>query len=248
MATLMPTTAMVLAAGLGLRMRPLTLSTPKPLIKVGGRALIDRSLDTLAEAGIERAVVNVHHLGEQLIAHVAGRKAPEVIISDERAALLDSGGGVVKALAYLGDAFFLLNADSVWLDRPGVNLRALAANFDADAMDARLLLVPREDAVGFDGAGDFFVEPDGRLKRRGNTATAPLVYSGCGLIKAELFAGAPAGAFSLNRVFDRALAAGRLHGEVLDGLWLHVGTPDGIALAEAAIARYRDKTAAAARD
>jgi MurNAc alpha-1-phosphate uridylyltransferase len=244
----MPTTAMVLAAGLGLRMRPLTLTTPKPLIEVGGRTLIDRVLDTLAEAGIERAAVNVHHLGDRLIAHLSGRKTPEVIVSDEREALLDSGGGVVKALPHLGDPFFVLNADSVWLDRPGVNLRALAANFDPAAMDVRLLLVPREAAVGFEGAGDFFLEPDGRLRRRGTAPAAPLVYSGCGLIKAELFDGAPAGAFSLNRIFDRALAAGRLHGELLDGLWLHVGTPGGIAEAEAAMARHADTAGGTARD
>jgi MurNAc alpha-1-phosphate uridylyltransferase len=245
MAEAMPTTAMVLAAGLGLRMRPLTLTTPKPLIEVGGRTLIDRVLDTLAEGGIERAVVNVHHLGEQLIAHLARRKQPEVIVSDERAALLDSGGGVAKALPQLGDRFVIVNADSFWLDRPGANLNALAATFDPAAMDARLLLVPREAAVGFDGAGDFRLEADGRLARRGTAPAAPFVYSGCCLIKAGLFEDAPGGPFSLNRVFDRALAAGRLHGEVLDGLWLHVGTPAGITEAEAAMARYREGGASA---
>ncbi|ALK10950.1 nucleotidyltransferase family protein [Blastochloris viridis] len=236
MATLLPTTAMVLAAGLGLRMRPLTLSMPKPLIEVAGRALIDRVLDTLAEAGIERAVVNVHHLADQLIAHLERRSRPTVIVSDERDGLLDSGGGVVKALPQLGDTFLVLNADSFWLDRPGLNLKALAANFDPEAMDARLLLADRAAAIGFDGAGDFFLEPDGRLKRRGAAPTAPLVYAGGAVMTATLFEGAPAGPFKLTRMFDRAQAAGRLHGQRLDGLWLHVGTPPAIALAEAAIA------------
>ena len=235
----LPTSAMVLAAGLGLRMRPLTLTTPKPLIEVAGRTLIDHVLDRLAEGAVARAVVNVHHLADHMEAHLTGRRRPRIIVSDERAELLESGGGVAKALPHLGERFFVTNADSFWIDEAGINLRALADAFDPSTTDILMLVVPREAAVGFDGAGDFFLRPDGRLARRGAAPTAPFVYAGCCLMEARLFAEAPGGPFSLNRIFDAALARGRLHGRVLDGLWLHVGTPPAIALAEAAIASRR---------
>jgi MurNAc alpha-1-phosphate uridylyltransferase len=229
---------MVLAAGRGERMRPLTETTPKPLIEVAGRALIDHVLDRLAAAGVERAVVNVHYLATQIERHVAARKHPQVTISDERDVLLDTGGGVVRALPRLGAApFFHLNSDTIWLDGPRPNLDRLAAAFDLAAMDALLLLAPVAGSLGYAGRGDFTLGSDGRLRPRGEREVAPFVYAGAAILAPALFADAPAGAFSLTRLFDRAAAAGRLHGIRLEGLWMHVGTPQAIADAETAIAR-----------
>jgi N-acetyl-alpha-D-muramate 1-phosphate uridylyltransferase len=231
-----PQKAMVLAAGYGERMRPLTATMPKPLVKVSGRALIDYVLDKLAQAGVQTAVVNVHYLADQIEKHVAGRKHPHVVISDERAALLDTGGGVVKALPLLGtQPFFLINSDSIWLDGVHGNLQRLAATFDPERMDALLLLAAAANSIGYSGRGDFAMAPDGRLRPRKEREVTPFVYAGAAIFSPRLFDGAPQGAFSLNRLFTRASEAERLFGLRLDGLWMHVGTPDAIAMAEDAI-------------
>jgi len=235
-----PRTAMVLAAGRGERMRPFTDKIPKPLVTVAGRPLIDHVLDRLADAGVERAVVNVHYRADQIERHLASRTKPTIAISDERDELLDTGGGLVKALAKLGaDPFLHLNSDTIWLDGPRPNLVRLAEAFDPQAQDALLLLASRTDNIGYAGRGDFNMGPDGRLRRRGEAETAPFVYAGAAIFAPALFAGAPAGAFSLTRLFARAETAGRLHGLPLEGLWMHVGSPDAIAPAEAAIAAPR---------
>jgi MurNAc alpha-1-phosphate uridylyltransferase len=233
----------VLAAGLGTRMRPLTDHMPKALVKVAGKALLDHVLDRLANAGVTRAVVNVHHFADQIIAHVANRKQPKIVISDERGVLLDTGGGVVKALSELGDApFYHLNADTIWIDGVTPNLTRLAAAFDPAAMDALLLLAPGAGSIGYAGRGDFVMASDGRLTPRAERDVAPFVYAGAAIFSPTLFADAPKGPepkFSLTTLFHRAAAAGRLSGLRLEGLWMHVGTPDAIAAAEAAI---RDST------
>ncbi len=231
--------AMVLAAGLGTRMRPLTDTCPKPLIEVAGRTLLDRTLDTLEAGGVERIAVNAHYMADRIDAHLAARPSPDIVVSDERAALLDSGGGVKKALPLLSDeALIVANSDTFWRDRTEDTVRQLSRSWNPDEMDMLLLLVPHADAVGFDGAGDFFRADDGRLTRRGTAGTAPLIYAGA-LVTTPAFVGAvPDAAFSLNRLFDQAAAAGRLFGHVLDGLWLHVGTPGAIAEAEAALAAF----------
>ena len=231
-----PRRAMVLAAGIGMRMRPLTDRMPKPLVNVGGRALIDHVLDRLTDAGVERAVVNVHHFADQIERHLAGRQYPQVVISDEREGLLDTGGGIVKSLATLGDdPFFLVNADTIWIEGVRPNLDRLAAAFDPAAMDGLLLLAPTATSIGYEGRGDFALAADGRLRRRGEREIVPFVYAGAGILAPALFDAAPAGAFSVTRLFDRAEGQGRLHGLRLEGLWMHVGTPAAIAEAEAAI-------------
>jgi len=231
-----PQTAMVLAAGLGTRMRPLTGRMPKPLVEVAGKPLIDHVLDRLAAAGVARAVVNVHHFAEQIERHLAARSEPRIEISDERGILLGTGGAVVKALPLLGAApFFHMNSDTVWVDGVTGNLTRLAQTFDAAAMDALLLLAPTAGSIGYSGRGDFQMAPGGRLRRRAEREVAPFVYAGAAILAPALFAGAPAGEFSLTLMFDRAAAAGRLYGLRLEGLWMHVGTPEAIALAEAAI-------------
>jgi len=231
-----PGRAMVLAAVIGIRMRPLTDRVPKPLVSVGGRALIDYVLDRLAEAGVERAVVNVHHFPDQIERHLDGRQRPHVVISDEREQLLDTGGGIVKSLALLGDdPFFLVNADTIWIEGVRPNLARLAAAFDPAAMDVLLLLAPTATSIGYEGRGDFTLAPDGRLRRRGEREIVPFVYAGAGILAPALFDNAPAAPFSLTRLFDRAEAQGRLYGLRLEGLWMHVGTPAAIAEAEAAI-------------
>lgn len=227
---------MVLAAGFGKRMSPLTDRMPKPLVRVAGKALLDHVLDRLAEAGVERAVVNVHHFAEQMIDHLASRNDPRIVISDERGLLLDTGGGVLKALPELGEApFFHLNADTIWIDGVQPNLARLAEAFDAADMDALLLLAPTAGSVGYGGRGDFAFAADGRLRKRAEREVAPFVYAGAAILTPALFAGSPAGAFSLTRLFERAAEAGRLHGLRLEGLWMHVGTPDAIHQAEVAI-------------
>lgn len=236
MAQRVPQTAMVLAAGFGERMRPLTKTMPKPLVKVSGRALLDHVLDKLAEAGVAKAVVNVHYLADQIETHVKGRKAPRITISDEREKLLDTGGGVVKALRLLGkDPFLLINSDSIWLDGTHSNLERLAAAFDPARMDALLLLAPAATSIGYAGRGDFAMAPDGRLRPRTEREVSPFVYAGAAIFSPTLFKDAPQGPFSLNRMFVRAAEAERLYGLRLDGVWMHVGTPDAIELAEHAI-------------
>ncbi|MFN3349756.1 nucleotidyltransferase family protein [Pseudorhodoplanes sp.] len=231
-----PQTAMVLAAGYGERMRPLTNTKPKPLVEVSGRPLLDHVLDRLAQAGVATAVVNVHYLADQIEAHVAKRTAPRIVISDERDKLLDTGGGVVKALPLLGNApFLLVNSDSIWLDGTRSNLQRLAAAFDPARMDALLLLAPSATSIGYAGRGDFAMAPDGRLRPRAEREVTPFVYAGAAIFSPALFRNAPQGPFSLNRLFNEAAEAERLFGLRLDGIWMHVGTPDAIALAERAI-------------
>ena len=232
----MPRTAMVLAAGLGERMRPLTEHMPKPLVPVVGKPLIDHVLDRLAAAGVTKAVVNVHYLADMIEHHLQNRKSPQILISDERAALLNTGGGVIRALAKIGDApFLLINSDTIWIDGAKPNLERLAQAFDPAAMDALLLLAPVSTSIGYDGRGDFNLGPDGRLTSRAEREIAPFVYAGVAILRPELFKDAPAGAFALTKLFDRAAAQGRLHGLRLEGMWMHVGTPEAIAKAEAAI-------------
>jgi MurNAc alpha-1-phosphate uridylyltransferase len=234
--TTTPRTAMVLAAGKGERMRPMTDRIPKPLVAVGGKALIDHVLDRLAAAGVERAVVNVHYLADQIERHLAGRKKPQIVISDEREKLLDTGGGVVKALGKLGpEPFFHVNSDTIWIDGVKPNLERLAAGFDPTRMDALLLLAPATTSIGYSGRGDFNMLPDGRLKRRAEREIAPFVFAGAAILSPALFAGAPEGVFSLTRLFNVASEAVRLYGLRLEGVWMHVGTPEAIAIAEDAI-------------
>ena len=229
--------AMVLAAGRGQRMRPITDTLPKPLVRIGGKAMLDHMLDRLAEAGVEEAVVNVHHLAGQVETHLVDRIRPRITISDERAELLETGGGVRKALPLLGAApFFHVNSDALWRETGRPAMKAMAAAWDAVRMVMLLLLADRETSLGFDGAGDFVLADDARLSRRGSAASAPHGYAGVAILKPELFADTPEGPFSLNLLFDRAIARGRLFGERLEGRWLHVGTPDAIAPAEAAFA------------
>jgi len=232
-----PRTAMVLAAGFGERMRPLTDRMPKPLVPVAGRPLIDHVLDRLAAAGIERAVVNVHYLADQIERHLKSRTIPAIVISDERDKLLDTGGGVVKALGAIGNEPFVhVNSDTIWIDGVKPNLEKLAEAFDPALMDALLLLAPVSTSIGYAGRGDFTMAADGRLTRRSERDVAPFVYAGAAILRPELFKGAPDGAFSLTTLFDRAAAAGRLHGLRMEGVWMHVGTPEAIKEAEAAIA------------
>jgi MurNAc alpha-1-phosphate uridylyltransferase len=231
-----PRRAMVLAAGMGTRMHPLTTRMPKPLVEVAGKPLIDHVLDRLAEAGVERAVVNVHHFAEQIERHLAARAKPQIVISDERGLLLGTGGGVVKALPELDAApFFHINSDTIWIDGVQPNLARLAEAFDPAAMDALLLLAPTTGSIGYAGRGDFAFAADGRLRRRGEREVAPFVYAGAAILAPALFAGAPQGEFALTDLFARAAEAGRLHGLRLEGLWMHVGSPDAIVSAEQAI-------------
>lgn len=232
-----PETAMVLAAGLGTRMRPLTDSRPKPLIEVYGRTLIDRVLDRLEGAGATTVTVNAHHHADLLQRHLKARKTPNIVISDERATLLDSGGGVKKALPHLGRGpFFVVNSDTIWIEGMKPNLPMLAATFDPVRMDAVLLLAATAASRGYDGRGDFSADSDGRLTRRAEGQVTPFVYAGAMVTTAAFFNDAPEGPFSLNLLFDRAIEAGRLYGTRLDGTWMHVGTPDAIAEAEACYA------------
>lgn len=230
-----PTKAMVLAAGLGLRMRPLTEKMPKPLVPVAGQPLLDHVLDKLGQAGVTDAVVNVHYLGEQIIDHVAARKLPHVTISDERNEVLGTGGGVVKALPLLGDApFYHVNSDTLWIDGVRSNLARLAENFDPARMDIMLLMAPTASSIGYSGRGDYSMLPDGTLRKRREKEVVPFVYAGAAIMSPSIFNDAPKGEFSLTRMFDRANEQDRLFGLRLDGLWMHVGTPDAVHAAEEA--------------
>ncbi len=233
-----PKRAMVLAAGLGKRMRPITATVPKPLVEVGGRALIDHALDRLEMAGVERAVVNVHYLPQLMRAHLRRRRRPpEVVISDETAALLDTGGGIRHALPLLGhQAFYLLNSDSFWIEGARPNLHWLSGAWDDAKMDILLLLAPTVRAIGYRGRGDFRMDTTGRLTRRPEREVVPFAYSGAAILHPRIFDGAPDGAFSLNLLFDKAAESERLFGVRMDGLWLHVGTPEAIGEAEMSIA------------
>lgn len=233
-ATLPITRAFVLAAGLGKRMRPITATMPKPLVEVAGRALIDHALDRASEGGIATAVVNVHYLADLIEGHLGRRaQAPDILISDEREALLETGGGVKKALPLLGsEPFVVFNSDSFWLEGPKSNLTRLIGGWKPNDMDILLLVAPSATSLGYDGAGDFVMDSDGRLQRRGEREVAPFIYAGVAILKPELFIGTPDGAFSLNLLFDRAIERERLFGLRLDGQWLHVGTPEAVAAAE----------------
>ncbi|MFT3988666.1 nucleotidyltransferase family protein [Aestuariivirga sp.] len=228
--------AMILAAGFGTRMRPLTDTRPKPLIEVAGKPIIDHDYDALRAANVTCIVVNAHYLAGQIETWAAQKTDPPVIVSDERAEILDTGGGIVHALPLLGgEPFFVLNSDSFWRDRGRPALERLRTAWNADAMDCLLLLSRRDAAVGYDGQGDFIREQTGRLRRRPADEHSALAYMGVYLVHPRLFAQAPQGPFSMNLLWNRAIAGGRLHGIIHDGLWLHVGTPDAIGLAEAAL-------------
>jgi len=230
-----PTKAMVLAAGLGVRMRPLTDKMPKPLVRVAGSALLDHVLDKLGEAAVTEAVVNVHYLPDQIIDHTKGRTRPRVIISDERDQVLGTGGAVVKALPLLGKApFFHVNADTMWIDGVRPNLARLAETFDAARMDILLLMAPTASSIGYGGRGDYSMLADGALRKRRENQVVPFVYAGAAIMSPSLFADAPTGEFSLTRMFDRANEQEWLFGLRLDGVWMHVGTPDAVQAAEQA--------------
>jgi MurNAc alpha-1-phosphate uridylyltransferase len=230
-----PTKAMVLAAGLGVRMRPLTDKMPKPLVRVAGQPLLDHVLDKLASAGVTEAVVNVHYLPDQIIEHTRRRKKPRVIISDERNEVLGTGGAVVKALPLLGHApFFHVNADTMWIDGVRSNLSRLAEAFNPARMDILLLMAPTTNSIGYSGRGDYSMLPNGALRKRRELQVVPFVYAGAAIMSPSLFADAPKGEFSLTRMFDRANDQERLFGLRLDGLWMHVGTPDAVQAAEEA--------------
>jgi N-acetyl-alpha-D-muramate 1-phosphate uridylyltransferase len=232
----MPTKAMVLAAGLGVRMRPITETLPKPLIRVGGRSLLDRILDRLADAGVEEAVVNVHHLAHVIEDHLTRRRRPPAVRLSHEAALLETGGGIAQALRLFDDQpLFAINGDVLWRDGAPPTLPALAVMWAADRMDALLVLHPVATALGYDGVGDFDRLPDGRLRRR-RGPEAPYLFAGVQILHPRLFAHAPPGPFSLNVLYDRAEGAGRLFGLVHAGRWCHVGTPDDIPVAEAFLA------------
>ena len=230
-----PSKAMVLAAGLGVRMRPLTDRMPKPLVQVAGRALLDHVLDKLADAGVGEAVVNVHYLPDQIIDHTKARARPRVIISDERDQVLGTGGAIVKALPLLGpDPFFHVNADTLWIDGVRPNLARLAETFEPSRMDILLLMAPTASSIGYGGRGDYAMLPDGALRKRKEHQVVPFVYAGVAIMSPAQFADAPAGKFSLTKMFDRANEQERLFGLRLDGVWMHVGTPDAVQAAEEA--------------
>ncbi|MEM7190109.1 MAG: nucleotidyltransferase family protein [Pseudomonadota bacterium] len=231
-----PHSAMILAAGFGTRMGALTADQPKPLLPVAGRPLIDHALDHVAQAGLRRAIVNLHYRGDQIRAHLAGRKTPEIAFSDEQPQILDTGGGVVQAIPLLGDApFVTCNSDAVFL---GSNpLQVLLEAWDQSAHDALLLFVPVTQAIAYTRAGDFFVGEDGATPvRRGVAASAPFIFAGAQIIRPEVFENAPDGPFSMNLIWDRLLEDGRLAAVSYPGRWIDVGTPDGLAEADAALA------------
>ncbi len=233
-----PSTAMVLAAGLGKRMRPLTATRPKPLVEVAGKALLDHALDRVKAAGVARAVVNVHYLADALEAHLRKRvHGIEIAVSDERAQLLETGGGLVKALPLIdADPFLVVNSDNLWVDGPADSIRALAARWDDATMDALLLLVPLARANCHSGRGDFHMDGAGRLSRRKPGRVAPFVFTGVQIVAKRLFAGEKAEPFSLNRLWDRAIGEGRAFGLVHNGLWFDVGTPPAVKRTEAMLA------------
>ncbi len=237
------TSGMVLAAGLGLRMRPITERMPKPLVMVAGRCLLDRALDHYADAGLTRAVVNTHYLADQIAAHVAARTQPAIALSHEPA-LLETGGGVLNALPLLGSGpFFVANSDALWLNGPIPALTRLARAWNGAAMDALLLLSVIPGTLGYEGRGDFTMDGVGRLRRRVERGIAPFLFTGVQILHPRLFAGEAPGKWSLNRVYDKALAAERLYGLRHDGAWYHVGDPAGLAAVEA---RLRSEGAVAA--
>jgi MurNAc alpha-1-phosphate uridylyltransferase len=232
-----PRTAMIMAAGLGKRMRPLTATRPKPLVEVGGKTLLDHVLDRLRAAGVEKVVVNVHYLADALEAHLATRgKGLEVAISDERGLLMETGGGLVKAEPLIdSDPFLSLNSDNLWIDGPADTIKLLASQWDGARMDALLLLVPQARALNHRGMGDFHMDRAGRIRRRERSHVAPFVFTGIQMISKRLLRDAPHGPFSTNLLWDRAIEEGRAFGAVHQGLWFDVGTPQSIRMTEAAL-------------
>lgn len=230
-----PSRAMVLAAGLGVRMRPLTDRIPKPLVSIAGRTLLDRALDRCEAAGINTVVVNTHRLADLIEGHLAARRHPRIVLAHEPE-LLETGGGVAKALPHLlPGPFYVINSDALWLDGSRDTLQRMAESWDDAHMDVLLLLQATGETIGYEGAGDFHRAPDGRLERRKQGERAPYVYIGLQLLSARLFEGVKIEKFSLNRLYDRAIAAGRLYGLVHDGASFHVGTPESVELAERAL-------------
>jgi len=226
---------MVMAAGMGKRMRPLTATQPKPMVRVAGKPLIDHTLDRLADAGVAKAVVNVHYLADALEAHLGERKAPKVTISDERDMLLETGGGMINAQDKLPDPFFCLNSDNIWLDGPTNAFAELSARWDADTMDALLLVVPHSRAINFNGKGDFHLDAAGQISRRKSGRIAPFIYTGIQIVSHRLLRDAPEGKFSTNILWSRALEESRLFGLPFNGLWFEVGTPQAIRPTEDAL-------------
>jgi N-acetyl-alpha-D-muramate 1-phosphate uridylyltransferase len=233
-----PETAMVLAAGLGTRLRPITDRVPKPLVSLAGRPLIDHAIDRLVGVGVKRVVVNLHYKGEMLAGHLATRRDVEIRFSEETE-LLDTGGGIAQALPLLGEVFYAVNGDVFWLDGKVPALERLARAFDPERQDALLLVQRTISAVGYDGPGDFMIDPSGRVRRRDEREVAPHLFAGLSLLHRRLFDGAGSGAFSLNALWDKAMAAGRLAALVHDGEWYHIGTAASLDRAEARLASHR---------
>jgi N-acetyl-alpha-D-muramate 1-phosphate uridylyltransferase len=233
-----PHAALVLAAGLGTRMRHLSQTLPKPLVPLAGVPLIDRVLDRIAVAGIPTAIVNVHYMADLLESHLATRSRPKIVISDERGELLETGGAVMKAWPKLKSGPFLIhNSDSVWIEGVGSNLDRLCRAWNPDRMDSLMLLAPAAHSIGYEGSGDFDMDGDGRLTRRKPGHQSPFVFAGVSIAHPKLFADAPTGAFSLNPLWNRAIEAQRLYGVRMDGTWMHVGTPEAVAEAERRLTR-----------
>jgi len=228
-----PNTAMILAAGLGKRMRPLTNKTPKPLIRIGGRTLIDYALDHSVNVGVEKIVINIHHLASQIIQHLSNRNDLNIIFSDETQKLLETGGGIVKALSQLGNLpFFVINGDVLWVDGPTASLHRLAQFWNGQTMDGLLLLHSTVESYGYEGVGDFLIDPNGVLTRRPELLISPYVYTGIQLLHPRFFKDVPNGPFSLNQLYSNSIEEGRLYGIIHDGDWFHVGTPIGLNQAE----------------
>ena len=235
---MIPENAMVLAAGLGLRMRPITDRIPKPLVRIAERTLLDRALDHLEVVGVARAVVNAHYRAEQIVEHLKERTRPEIEISLEDE-LLETGGGVAKALSKLGESFYVVNSDIMWLDGKVPALIRLARAWDPGRMDALLLMQRTASAVGYEGIGDYVLDPLGLPRRRKEREVAPFLFAGVQILNRRLFEGAPAGRFSLNALYDKAQKAKRLHAIVHDGEWYHVGTPEALGVTERLLALGR---------
>jgi len=224
-----PTRAMIMAAGLGTRMRPLTNDRPKPLVQVRGKALIDHAIDRLIQTGVKMIVVNVHHHADMLKAHLAKRKDVEIRISDESDQLMDSGGGIAKALHHFeGEPFFTHNSDSIWVEGTGHALERLKARWNPDAMDSLMLLSPTVTAVCYEGRGDFMMDAEGHLARVPEQRVAPFVWIGVQILHPRMFDGAPKRKFSINPLWDRAIEKGRLYGIRLDGVWMHIDRPEAV--------------------
>lgn len=231
--------AMVLAAGLGLRMRPVSETRPKPLVTIAGRTMLDHVLDRLIEAGVERIVVNIHYRPEMIREVLARRREVEIVISDETDKLLDTGGGIAKALAHFeGEPFFTHNADSLWTEGMGRTLAHMKARFDPERMEALMLMASTVSSLGYFGRGDFMMGEDGRLTRRDEARVAPFVWAGVQVVHPRLFKDCPKSAFSTNLLWNRAIEAGRLFGIRHDGVWMHVGCPEGLRQAEAFLAQH----------